>query len=49
MQATARQLVFHYRAGGDYAENGIDPGDRRDRHPVRRRDVGPVVELATRR
>jgi len=26
MQATARQLVFHYRAGGDYAENGIDPG-----------------------
>ena len=26
MQATARRLVFHYRAGGDYAENGIDPG-----------------------
>jgi len=26
MQAIARQLVFHYRAGGDYAENGIDPG-----------------------
>jgi hypothetical protein len=26
MRAAARQLVFHYRAGGDYAENGIDPG-----------------------
>ena len=26
MQATARRLVFHYRDGGDYAENGIDPG-----------------------
>lgn len=23
MRAAARQLVFHYRAGGDYAENGI--------------------------
>ncbi len=23
MRAVARQLVFHYRAGGDYAENGI--------------------------
>lgn len=25
MRAAARQLVFHYRAGGDYAENGIAP------------------------
>src|SRR5215475_1127014 len=25
MRAAARQLVFHYRAGGDYAANGIAP------------------------
>lgn len=25
MRAASTQLVFHYRAGGDYAENGIDP------------------------
>src|SRR5215472_12635020 len=25
MRAAARQLVFHYRAGGDYAANGIEP------------------------
>ena len=26
LRAASQQLVFHYRAGGDYAENGIDPG-----------------------
>src|SRR5215470_5106871 len=26
MRTAARQLVFHYRAGGDYAANGISPG-----------------------
>jgi hypothetical protein len=26
IRKAARQLVFHYRAGGDYAENGIEPG-----------------------
>jgi hypothetical protein len=26
MRTAARQLVFHYRAGGDYAANGIAPG-----------------------
>jgi len=26
MRTAARQLVFHYRAGGDYAANGIEPG-----------------------
>jgi hypothetical protein len=26
MRAAARQLVFHYRADGDFAENGIDAG-----------------------
>src|SRR5215467_14996896 len=26
MRAAARQLVFHYRDGGDYAANGIAPG-----------------------
>lgn len=26
MAAAARQLVFHYRAGGDFIENGIDAG-----------------------
>jgi hypothetical protein len=25
IRAAARGLVFHYRAGGDFAENGIDP------------------------
>lgn len=26
LRAVSRQLVFHYRVGGDYAENGIAPG-----------------------
>jgi len=26
LREASSQLVFHYRAGGDYAENGIDPG-----------------------
>jgi Transglutaminase-like superfamily len=26
IRKAARQLVFHYRAGGDYAANGIEPG-----------------------
>src|SRR5215469_9914984 len=26
IRAAARGLVFHYRAGGDFAENGISPG-----------------------
>jgi Transglutaminase-like superfamily len=26
IRRAARQLVFHYRAGGGYAENGIEPG-----------------------
>ena len=26
IRKAARQQVFHYRAGGDYAENGIEPG-----------------------
>jgi len=26
LRAVSTQLVFHYRAGGDYAENGIAPG-----------------------
>jgi Transglutaminase-like superfamily len=26
MRAAAGRLVFHYRDGGDYAENGIEPG-----------------------
>jgi hypothetical protein len=26
MRAAASQLVFHYRGGGDYAENGVEPG-----------------------
>lgn len=25
MRTAARQLVFHYRAGGDYAANGVEP------------------------